>query len=52
MTVTTRQAWVGLLILFVVAILVLAATVYWQHIMHVNVLHLLAFLPQPTGQGC
>jgi hypothetical protein len=52
MTVTARQTWVGFLILFVVALLVLAASFYRQHVTHVSVLHLLAFIPQPIGQGC
>ena len=52
MSVTARQAWIGFLILIVVVLLVLAAAFYWQHVTHVNVLHLLAFIPQPISQGC
>ena len=39
---TIRQAWIGFLILFLVALLVVAFAVYWQHTTGVNYLHLLA----------
>jgi len=49
---TIRQAWIGLLILFLVALLVVVAATYWQHVTGASAAHLLAFIPQPTGQGC
>ena len=48
--VTVKQAWVGLLILLLVALLVLVAAVYWHHVTGVNPLPLLA--PAGAGQGC
>ncbi len=39
---TIRQAWIGLLILLLVALLVVVAATYWQHVTGVNYLHLLA----------
>ena len=50
--VTAKQAWIGLVILVLVALIVLAAAVYWQHTTGVNYLHLLADGNIPTGQGC
>ena len=52
MTVTDRQAWVGFLILFVVALLVLVAAVYWYHVTGISPLHLLADIPDHVTQGC
>lgn len=53
MSVTVRQTWVGFFILFLVLILVLVAAVYWHHVTGVNLLHFLAFIPQPpVPQGC
>jgi hypothetical protein len=53
MSLTVRQFWVGLLILFLVMLLVLVASVYWQHITGVNPLHLLADDPgAQTTHGC
>ena len=50
---TIRQAWIGLLILFLVALLVVVAATYWQYITGASAAHLLAFIPQPgAGQGC
>jgi hypothetical protein len=51
--ITVRHAWIGLLILLLVALLVLAAAVYWQHVTGVTALHLLAFVPNlHVSQGC
>ncbi len=52
MSVTTRQAWIGFFILFLVALLVLAAAIYWQHVTGVNPLHLFAFVPDDFIHGC
>ncbi len=50
---TIRQAWIGLLILFLVVLLVVVAATYWQHVTGASAAHLLAFIPQPgAGQGC
>jgi len=40
--VTTRQAWIGFLVLFLVVLLVVFATMYWQHVTGVSMLHVLA----------
>ena len=40
--VTTKQAWIGFLVLLLVMLFVVITTVYWQHVIHVNYLHLLA----------
>ena len=40
--VTTKQAWIGFIVLLLVVLLVVFATMYWQHVMHVNYLHVLA----------
>jgi hypothetical protein len=50
--ITARQAWVGFLILVLVALLVVVAATYWQHVTGASAAHLLAFIPQPTSQGC
>ena len=52
--VTSKQAWIGFVILLLVVLLVIVATLYWQHVMHVNYLHVLAAIPQGggIGQGC
>jgi hypothetical protein len=50
--ITAKQAWIGLVILVLVALLVLAAAVYWQHATGVNYLHLLADGDGPKPQGC
>ena len=51
--VTTRQAWIGLVILFLVVLLVVVAMVYWQHVTGVNTWHSLAFILHPEGtSGC
>ncbi len=47
--VTTRQAWIGFLILLLVVLLVVVATMYWQHITGVSMLHVLA---DDTIHGC
>jgi len=49
---TIRQAWIGLLILFLVALLVVVAATYWHHVTGVNPLHLLADGNVPTPEGC
>ena len=48
--ITARHAWVGFLILFLVALLVVVAATYWHHVTGVNLLPLLA--PSGGGQGC
>ena len=50
--ITVKQAWVGFLILFLVALLVVVFVVYWQHTTGVNYLHLLADGDGPRPQGC
>jgi hypothetical protein len=51
--VTTKQAWIGLVILLVVVLLVIMATIYWQHVTGTNALHMLADEPfTPRPQGC
>ena len=47
--VSTRQAWIGFVILFLVVLLVVVAMVYWQHVIHVSYLHLLA---DDQSHGC
>jgi len=47
--VTTKQAWIGFVVLLLIMLLVVVAMVYWQHVIHVNYLHLLA--DDPT-HGC
>ena len=49
--VTTKQAWIGFIVLLLVVLLVVVATMYWQHMLHVNYLHLLAD-DSPRPQGC
>ncbi len=50
--ITVKQAWVGFLILFLVALLVVVFVAYWQHVTGVNPLHLLADGDGPLPQGC
>ena len=50
--VTARQALIGLLILFLVALLVVVFAVYWHHVTGVNPLHLLADGPDFVTHGC
>ena len=54
--VTAKQAWIGLVALFLVALLIVVAAMYWQHMTGSNFLHLLADGgpngPGPVGQGC
>ena len=50
--ITAKQAWIGLVILVLVALLVLAAAVYWQHTTGVSYLHLLADGDGPRPEGC
>ena len=40
--VTTKQAWIGFLVLLLAMLFVVITMVYWQHVIHVNYLHLLA----------
>ena len=40
--VTAKQAWIGFFILLLVALLIIVAFMYWQHITGTNLLHLLA----------
>ncbi len=51
--VTVKQAWIGLVLLFLVVMLIVFFAVYWQHVTGMNTLHmLLAFGPDSVGQGC
>src|SRR5437868_2955973 len=50
--VTTKQAWIGFIVLLLVALLVVVATMYWQHMLHMNYLHLLALYGPSGTQGC
>ncbi len=51
--VTTRQAWIGFVVLLLVVLLVIVATMYWQHATGMNYLHVLADnVNKPIGQGC
>lgn len=50
---TAKQAWIGSVVLLIVVLLVLAASIYWQHVTGTNVMHLLADgLDKPVPQGC
>lgn len=40
--VSTKQVWIGFLVFLLVMLLVIVAMVYWQHVIHVNYLPLLA----------
>ena len=50
--VTTRQAWIGFVVLLLVSLLVVVAMVYWQHVIHVSYLHVLADSADHVAQGC
>jgi uncharacterized membrane protein len=51
--VTAKQIWIGFVILFLVALLIVVAAVYWQHITGASFSHLLGVDPYPgIGQGC
>ncbi len=51
--VTVKQAWIGLVLLFLVVMLIVIFAVYWQHVTGMNTLHmLLALRPDPASQGC
>jgi disulfide bond formation protein DsbB len=50
--IAAKQAWISLLILFLVMLLVVVAAVYWQHVTGSNPLHLLADSPDHIIQGC
>ena len=52
--VTSKQAWIGFIVLLLVVLLVIVATMYWQHVLHMNYVHVLAAIFQPggAGQGC
>jgi hypothetical protein len=47
--VTIKQAWIGLAVLFLVVMLIVIFTVYWQHVTGVNALPLLGPL---VPMGC
>jgi len=47
--VTTKQAWIGFIVLLLVSLLVVVAMIYWQHVIHVNYLHVLA---DEVTHGC
>jgi len=50
--VTARQAWIGFVTLLLVALLIIVAVMYWQHVTGTNYLHVMASIWQPTSQGC
>ncbi len=53
--VTAKQACIGFVILFLLALLIAVATFYWQHVTGMSVLHMLAdnpLGPGGIGQGC
>ncbi len=50
--ITAKQAWIGLVILVLVALLVVVFAVYWQHVTGISVSHLLADGNFPKPQGC
>lgn len=50
--ITAKQAWIGLVILVLVALLVVVFAVYWHHFTGMSYLHVMASIWQPTGQGC
>ena len=43
--VTPSHIRIGFIVFLVMMLLVLFAIIYWQHIFHVNTLHLLAAVP-------
>ena len=47
--VTTKQAWIGFVVLLLVLLLVVVAMVYWHHMTHVSYLHVLA---EDLTHGC
>ncbi len=49
MSITARQAWIGLVALFVVALLIILFTVFWQHVTGSNALPLLGPYSVPVG---
>ena len=54
--VTAKQAWIGFVILFLLALLIVVAAMYWQHVTGASLSHLLADGPfggtGGGGQGC
>jgi len=52
MSVSARQAWIGLFILFLAVLLVLVAAVNWHHVTGVNFLQILADGADHVIQGC
>lgn len=48
--VTTKQAWIGLVVLLLVLLLVIIAMLSWQHVIHVSYMHLL--LADDQSHGC
>ncbi len=52
--VTVKVTWIGFVALLLTMLLIVVATLYWQHVTGVNPLHLLAVGPLggTTGQGC
>ena len=50
---TARMTWIGFFILLLVALLLVGAMIYWQHITGMNYLHVIAQIFQPDGtHGC
>ena len=50
--VTTRQAWLGVLILLLVMLLIIVTAAYWQHVTGVNFLVSLAATFGPITMNC
>ena len=52
--VTARQAWIGLVLLFLVIMLIVIFAVYWQHVTGMNTLHMLLAdgSDKPVPEGC
>jgi hypothetical protein len=52
--VTAKQAWIGFVTLLLVALLIIVAVMYWQHVTGTSYLHVMATIYQGggAGQGC
>ena len=50
--VSTKQVWIGFVVLLLVMLLVVVAMIYWQHVTHVSYLHILATIAGDITQGC
>ncbi len=49
---TAKQAWIGFVVILIVVLLVLATSIYWQHVTGMNYLHVLADGSDHIIQGC